>query len=125
MRKFYVMKYIKILLPGVIVWLCVSLSFYILSFVPSINNSFNSQAIIVMIFIVLYANESALLYYKNGIKIHGLALGMIMSLTALFLDVLITVPFVEIPNGGTYHSFFSSPVLWILATVNCVTVYCF
>ena len=78
-----------------------------------------------MIFIVLYANESALLYYKNGIKIHGLALGMIMSLTALFLDVLITVPFVEIPIGGTYHSFFSSPILWILATINCVTVYCF
>ena len=78
-----------------------------------------------MILIILYANESALLYYNNGIKIHGLALGMIMSLTALFLDVLITVPFVEIPNGVTYNSFFSSPVLWILATINCVTVYCF
>ncbi|WP_131494911.1 DUF5367 family protein [Flavobacterium sp. MEB061] len=78
-----------------------------------------------MIFIVLYANESALFYYKNGIKLHGLLLGIIMSLTALLLDALITVPFIEIPNGGNYYSFFSSPVLWILASINSITVYCF
>jgi hypothetical protein len=119
------MKYLKILLPGTIVWLCVSVSFYVLSFVPLINGSFKSQAVIVMIFIVLYANESALFYYKNGIKLHGFLLGMIMSLTALFLDALITVPFIEIPNGRSYYSFFSSPVLWILAGINSITVYCF
>lgn len=119
------MKYLKILLPGTIVWLCVSVSFYFLSFVPLINGSFKSQAVIVMIFIVLYANESALFYYKNGIKLHGFLLGMIMSLTALFLDALITVPFIEIPNGRSYYSFFSSPVLWILTSINSITVYCF
>jgi len=119
------MKYLKILLPGTIVWLCVSVSFYILSFVPLINGSFKSQAIIVMIFIVLYANESALFYYKKGIKLHGLLLGIIMSLTALLLDALITVPFIEIPNGRSYYSFFSSSVLWILASINSITVYCF
>lgn len=78
-----------------------------------------------MIFMVLYSNESALFYYKNGIKIHGLALGIIMSLTALALDVFITVPIVEIPNGRSYYSFFSSPILWIFAGINIVTVYCF
>jgi len=78
-----------------------------------------------MIFIVLYANESALFYYKKGIKLHGLLLGMIMSLTALVLDALITVPFIEIPNGRSYYSFFSSSVLWILAGINSITVYCF
>jgi len=119
------MKYLKILLPGTIVWLCVSVSFYVLSFVPLINGSFKSQAVIVMIFIVLYANESALFYYKKGIKLHGLLLGMIMSLTALVLDALITVPFIEIPNGRSYYSFFSSSVLWILAGINSITVYCF
>lgn len=119
------MKYLKILLPGISVWLCVSLSFYILGFIPLINGSFRSQAVIAMIFIVLYANESAFFYYKNGIKLHGLLLGIIMSLTALLLDALITVPFIEIPNGRSYYSFFSSPVLWILAGINSITVYCF
>ena len=125
MSKITAMKYLRIFIPGFFVWLCVSLSFYILGFVPLVNNSFNTQAVIVMIFIVLYSNESALFYYKNGIKLHGLVLGIIMSLTALFLDALITVPFVEIPNGRSYYSFFSSPILWILATINCITVYCF
>lgn len=119
------MKYLKILLPGIFVWLCISVSFYILDFVPLINGSFKSKAVIIMIFIVLYANESALFYYKNGIKLHGLLLGMIMSLTALLLDALITVPFIEIPNGRSYYSFFGSPVLWILAGINSITVYCF
>jgi len=119
------MKYLKIVLPGISVWLCVSLTFYILGFIPIINGSFKSQAVIVMIFIVLYANESALFYYKNGIKLHGLLLGIIMSLTALLLDALVTVPFIEIPNGRSYYNFFSSPVLWILASINSITVYCF
>lgn len=78
-----------------------------------------------MVFIVLYANESALFYYKSGIKLHGLLLGIIMSLTALLLDALITVPFIEIPNGRSYYSFFSSPAIWILASINSITVYCF
>ena len=119
------MKYLKILLPGIFVWLCVSFTFYILGFVPLINGSFKSQAVIVMVFIVLYANESALFYYKSGIKLHGLLLGIIMSLTALLLDALITVPFIEIPNGRSYYSFFSSPAIWILASINSITVYCF
>ncbi|WP_264537327.1 DUF5367 domain-containing protein [Flavobacterium sp. N1736] len=119
------MKYLQILLPGVFIWVCVSLSFYILSFVPLINNSFKSEAVIVMIMMVLYANEMALVYYKNGIKIHGLLLGIIMSMTALILDALITVPFIEIPNGRTYSSFFCNPVLCILISINLVTVYYF
>ncbi|MEZ0129588.1 DUF5367 family protein [Flavobacterium sp. LBUM151] len=43
----------------------------------------------------------------------------------MILDALITVPFVEIPNGRNYYSFFSSPILWIFAGINIVTVYCF
>jgi len=64
-------------------------------------------------------------YYKKGNKIHGLLLGIIMSVTVLILDALITVPFVEILNGETYQSFFSSTVVWILAIINLITVYCF
>jgi hypothetical protein len=73
--------------------------------------------------IILYSSTGAYFYYKNGSKTNGLTLGIVMSLTALILDALITVPYVEIPNGRSYQSFFSSPFLWLLALVNVITVY--
>ncbi len=77
----------------------------------------------VTIWIVFFAIGSAKFYYSKNYNMSGLQLGIIMSLTALFLDVLITVPFVEIPNGRSYESFFTSPVLWILALVNAFSVF--
>lgn len=73
--------------------------------------------------IVFFGILGAKIYYKKTLKTHGLLLGIAMSATALILDVLITVPFVEIPNGRSYYSFFSSPVLWLLATINALSVY--
>ena len=73
--------------------------------------------------IILYSSTGAYFYYKNGAKTNGLTLGIVMSFTALILDALITVPYVEIPNGRSYQSFFLSPFLWLLALVNVITVY--
>ncbi len=73
--------------------------------------------------IVFFGILGAKLYYKKVLVTHGLFLGIAMSATALILDVLITVPFVEIPNGRSYYSFFSSPVLWFLAIINALSVY--
>jgi hypothetical protein len=117
------MNYVKILLPGIFVWLCLSISFYISEQFPVLKNNFNIQAIIILIMIILYSSTGAYFYYKNGAKTNGLTLGIVMSLTALILDALITVPYVEIPNGRSYQSFFSSPFLWLLALVNVITVY--
>ena len=119
------MKYVKILLPGIFVWLCVSLSFYVFEQFPVLKNNFNIQAIIILIMIVLYSSSGAYFYYKNSPKTNGLTLGIVMSLTALILDALITVPYVEIPNGRSYQSFFSSPFLWLLTSINTITVYSF
>jgi hypothetical protein len=117
------MNYLKILLPGIFVWLCLSISFYISEQFPVLKNNFNIQAIIILIMIILYSSTGAYFYYKNGSKTNGLTLGIVMSLTALILDALITVPYVEIPNGRSYQSFFLSPFLWLLALVNVITVY--
>ncbi|MBF4515545.1 DUF5367 family protein [Flavobacterium sp. ANB] len=117
------MNYVKILLPGILVWIAVSISFYILSFVPLVNSSFPLQAALVMLLIIFYANESAKIYYKSGSKIHGFVIGITMSIIVLLLDIIITVPFFEIPNGRSYHHFFSNPVLWILVSLNILTVY--
>ncbi len=117
------MNYIRAIFSGILVWFGVSLFFYILEQIPVVKDSFFWQSIIVAISIVFFAIGAAKFYYLKKYKISGLQLGIIMSLTALFLDVIITVPFVEIPNGRNYESFFTSPVLWILAFVNAVSVF--
>lgn len=73
--------------------------------------------------IVFFGSIGAKIYYQKVPNTNGLKLGIVMSLTALILDVLVTVPFVEIPNGRSYFSFFTSPVLWILAILNAFSVY--
>ncbi|OWU90326.1 hypothetical protein DBB36_15665 [Flavobacterium sp. WLB] len=117
------MKYIRAIFSGILVWFAVSISFYILEQIPVVKDSFFWQSVIVAICIVFFAIGAAKFYYLRNYKMDGLKLGIIMSHTALFLDIIITVPFVEIPNGRNYESFFTSPILWILAFVNAVSVF--
>lgn len=118
-----IMKYTRALFSGFLVWLFVSISFYLLENIVILKDQFLIQAAIVMMLIALYASGAAKFYYKKNYRTNALTLGVVMSGTALLLDLLITVPLVEIPNGRGYQSFLSSPVLWILAFVNTMTVY--
>jgi hypothetical protein len=117
------MNYSRAIVSGLIVWLCVSVSFYVLEHIPVINKSYNTQIIIIGLLILLYAWIAAGFYYKKGDKTPGLQVGIIISLTAILLDIAITVPLVEIPKGNSYQDFFSSPALWILSILNALTVF--
>ncbi|MFW0739681.1 DUF5367 family protein [Flavobacterium sp. T12S277] len=117
------MKYSRGIFSGFIVWLCVSISFYLLDNTPLLKDYFLIQAAIVMVLIVFYAIAGAKFYYQKKYNTNGFTLGILMSATALLLDVLITVPFVEIPEGRSYVSFFTSPILWALALINALSVY--
>lgn len=119
------MKNFRAIFTGALIWLFVFITFTILGFIPSIKDSLNQQTLIVAILILPYALFGAYLYYKNGNKVHGLVSATIMSLTAILLDILITVPFVEIPKGGSYISFFTFPLFWLLVAINTTTVYCY
>lgn len=117
------MKKFRAILIGALVWVLVFISFSILSVMPNIKDSMNLQALIVGVLIIPFALFGASIYYKNGNKDNGFVLGIIIVATALSLDALITVPFVVIPTGGSYLSFFSFPLLWLLVAVNIATVY--
>lgn len=119
------MKYFRAMCTGALVWLCVAISFAVLELVPQLKNSLNQQAFIVGILIVPFAIIAAYLYYRNGNKENGLMVGLTMAFTALMLDVIITVPFIEVPKGGSYQSFFSYPVLWLMVLINVTTVFFF
>lgn len=108
---------------GALVWVCIFIAFSVLSYLPVIKDSLEKQALIVALLIVPFATFGAFLYYKNGNKGHGLVVGLVMVATAFSLDALITVPLMEIPNGRGYQSFFSYPLLYLLAAVNVLSVY--
>ncbi|WP_375562058.1 DUF5367 family protein [Bernardetia sp. OM2101] len=119
------MKYLRAIFIGGMVWGLILLSFALLEFIPSIQDSLYLQALIVGILLVPFAMFGASVFYKNGNKENGMIIGIIMALTALVLDALITVPLVEIPKGGSYQSFYSFPLLWFLVIINITTVYFF
>ncbi|KAF2509435.1 DUF5367 domain-containing protein [Flavobacterium zhairuonense] len=121
--KTKMMNYFRAIFSGFLVWILVSISFYILDQTPFIKDFFWIQSAIVMFGIIFFGIFGAKIYFRKTPQTNGLLLGITMSATALILDVLITVPFVEIPNGRSYYSFFTSPVLWLLATINALSVY--
>ncbi len=110
---------------GALVWLFVAISFAVLELVPQLKDSLNQQAFIVGILIVPFAIIGASLYYRNVNRENGLMVGLTMAFTALMLDVIITVPFIEVPKGGSYQSFFSYPALWLMVLINVTTVFFF
>lgn len=117
------MNYLRAVLSGIILWICVAVTFFILEHTPIIKDSINIQTVIICLFIVFYSTIGASFYYKKAVSTSGFQVGVIMSFTAVLLDALLFVPFVEIPKGNTYQDFFSNPLLWILALLNIVTVY--
>ena len=118
------MNYFRAMLAGAMVWLLVIVTFTVLTYVPGVENSM-VQGGVVTVLMVLYATAGSFLYYRNVVEDHGLKVGIWASGTALLLDVLITVPFFEVPNGGGYAQFFTAPLLWVLVIINVVTFYLF
>jgi hypothetical protein len=119
------MNYFRAMLAGAMVWLLVIVTFTLLTFVPEAANSMVLQAGVVMVLMGLYATAGSSFYYRNVVENHGLKVGIWASGTALLLDVLITVPFFEVPNGGGYAQFFTAPLLWLLVIINIAVFYLF
>ncbi|CAD0005593.1 DUF5367 family protein [Flavobacterium salmonis] len=117
------MNYPRAFLAGVIAWLCVVITFYVLEYIPFFKKSTTAQAFIAAFTIMFYAWFAEWLYYKKAAKKSGLLVGIIINGSALVLNVLVTVSLIEIPKGSSYQTFFSNPLLWILAVINVVTVF--
>lgn len=117
------MNVVRAVLAGAFVWLCVLITFAVLDTIAVVKGSPVILATIAILLMVPFAAFGVSIYYKRGNKANGLLVGLIMALTALVLDALLTVPFIEIPHGNTYEAFFTHPLLWSLVAVNITTVY--
>jgi hypothetical protein len=117
------MTKIRAILVGSLIWLMIFSTFTVLSYIPNIKDSALQQFLIVALLAIPFTILGASIFYKNRNKANGFLIGLIIVITALTLDVLITVPFTIIPNQGTYHSFFTSKFLWILVAEVVTIVY--
>ena len=107
------MKVARTITSGAMIWVLIFITFTIMSFIPVIKNSEIQQNLILYIVLIPIVIFGAKFYYKKRDKTNGLIIGGIMAVIGLFLDALITVPFVIIPHNGSYMSFFINPLLWI------------
>jgi hypothetical protein len=70
---------------------------------------------VLSIVLIPAATLGAHIYYRKGHQTNGFVLGIAMFLVAMVLDAIITVPFLIIPNGGSYVSFYTDPGFWLIA----------
>jgi hypothetical protein len=117
------MSIVKVILTGFLVWF-LGVSFYSISyFIPIIENIELQSNLILAITLIPNAWFGAKLYYRKGHKMSGAKLASSMLLVAVLLDIIITVPYLIIPYGGTYQSFFGGISFWLIAIEYFFTIY--
>ena len=109
------MKTTRAILSGIVVWVLGVGIFTLSDFLVVLPDATWQQNGALSLFLIPFAILGAAIYYKKEHNTHGLIVGAIMVITALVLDAVFTIPFVIIPDGGSYSSFFSSTFTWIIA----------
>lgn len=110
------MNTIKTVLVGAAIWLG-GVSIYTLSyFIPILKDVELQANISLAIGLIPIAWFASRFYFKKESLDHSIKAAISMLLTAILLDALITVPFLIIPYGGSYQSFFTSFSFWLIAT---------
>lgn len=108
------MKQLRAIGIGIIIWI-LGVSIYTVSFYIPILEDLELQAnILLSLGILPIVWFGAKLYYRKKSTIKGYWLGLAFFLTAAVLDALITVPYLIIPNGGTYYDFFTAFGFWLI-----------
>ena len=105
----------SVVISAIIVWILAVLAFIASYFFPVMSDPDLQANWVLSIFLIPAATLGAHIYYRKGYKTNGFVLGISMFLVAMVLDALFTVPFLIMPYGGTYLSFFSDPGFWLIA----------
>ena len=117
------MNKVRAIIIGGIIWILGS-SFYSVSyFLPFLDDMEFQANLVLAIAIIPNAWLGARVFYRKKIKMHGLKFAVIVLITAITLDAFITVPFLIIPNGGSYQQFFGAPAFWIIAIELLLIIY--
>lgn len=107
------MKILRAILSGLVIWALIFVEWSIMIFAPVLKDLGNWQYLIHYVVLIPIVLFGASYYYKSGDKVNGLVLGLIMLVTGIILDAIITVPFFTSPQGVGYVKFFINPLMLI------------
>ncbi|MFY0687453.1 MAG: DUF5367 family protein [Cyclobacteriaceae bacterium] len=111
----------RAMLTGSLVWL---ITFTLFSVYGAIPGTADYIGLLIGLSLIPVSILGASIYFKKATPTNGLLVAITMVFTAVSLDMLITVPFYEIPyNNGSYQRFLSDPLLWALVGENIITIY--
>jgi hypothetical protein len=117
------MKLLKAITIGIFIWF-LGASFYTASYLFPFLDDVELQANLTLaIAMIPNAWLGARLYYKWQRNFNGLKLGLIVLVTAILMDALITVPLFILPEGGSYLGFFGVASFWLIAAEYLLVVY--
>jgi RsiW-degrading membrane proteinase PrsW (M82 family) len=107
------MKIFRAILSGLMIWALIFIEWSIIIFAPVLKDLGNWQYLIHYILLIPIVIIGASYYYKGRDKTNGFSLGLVMLVTGLVLDAIITVPFFTAPQGVSYIEFFLAPLMLI------------
>ena len=108
------MKTLRTVGIGTLIWVF-GVTLYTLSFfVPIMENAESQANLVLFVGVMPLVWLGCQLYYRNNREAHGLLLGLVFFAISGILDALITVPYLVIPNGGSYQSFFTDINFWLI-----------
>ncbi|MFD0760896.1 DUF5367 family protein [Lutibacter aestuarii] len=108
------MKYLRAISIGIIIWILGVSVFTLSSNIFILENAEQQANMLLFISVIPLVWFGAKQYYKKETNTHGYWVGQTFFLTATVLDALITVPVFIIPNGGSYHQFFTDVGFWFI-----------
>ncbi|MEP4091268.1 DUF5367 family protein [Reichenbachiella sp.] len=109
------MKIIRAILVAILIWLLGVMVFMMAYSVRLVNDLELQSNLALATALIPLGWYGTKYYYRKGSKFHGQLLGLVMVSTAIFLDVIITVPLLIIPAGGNYLEFFGAISFWLIA----------
>lgn len=108
------MKQFRTIGIGIVIWILGVSIFTISFYIPVMEDPEFQANIFLSLGILPVVWFGAKQYYRKKGTTKGYWLGLAFFLTAAVLDALITVPLLIVPNGGTYHSFFTAIGFWLI-----------
>lgn len=109
------MKKIRAVLIGVAIWF-LGVSAFTLSFsIPILEDAELQANMVLFLMVIPLVWLGTKIYFLNGVNTKGYWVGLTFFLVAAALDALITVPYLVIPNGGSYIEFYTDPGFWLIA----------
>ncbi|MEL6976180.1 MAG: DUF5367 family protein [Bacteroidota bacterium] len=108
------MQIVRTLVIGILIWI-IGVSLYSLSFfVPFLKDATLQANLILSFGILPVVWFGTKLYYRGQNEPKGYWVGLAFFLIAGSLDALITVPYLIIPDGGSYFDFFTAIGFWLI-----------